>query len=266
MVQEIQDLDRRLESLSLEKPGLGEAAAFYRQVLPILLKRRRAPIPSSWIKGRPSKNWRMGCQVLVGEELPFSQAADLALLLDLCQAVESLPEAVSADDSAQAPGILPGASQSRAREVQNPVRLRAGLDTAAADLPGRLLRDTGPAPARRLRSWAWISRCSLPGAELPEAIPAEPGPPAWLAGLMKSIFLVGSWASAPSAGISHCSASCKACSGLPPALRPVRGGLAVQPAPVRLLRDHKYQVLGFLRLGEKPRKPRSKPARPAIPT
>ena len=253
MEQEIQEIDRRLESLSLEKPGLGEAAALYRQILPILRKAQARANPFLLDKRTALKKLEDGLPVLVGEELPFSQAADLNLLLDLCQAVESLPEAVPEAGSARAPGVLPGASQSRAQEVQ---KIRSACQQGWIQLTpifqAALLRDTQP-----LRAAAEELGLDLPLFSFLVLSCLKPSLQAWAASLASranEIDLSG-WKRG----------KCPFCGDIP-LLGELQGlqrschlrcGRCGADWPFNRLQcafceTTDYQVLGFLRLGEKP--------------
>jgi len=88
---EIEEINRRLEDLAREKPELYEAVAFYRQILPVLKSAQERVLPFHLDKQKAVEKLEAGIPLLLGEELPFSQPAELGLLLEICRAVKDLP-------------------------------------------------------------------------------------------------------------------------------------------------------------------------------
>jgi FdhE protein len=82
---------KRLDDLVKRKPELGEAAAFYRAIIPLLRQAQAAVPPFVLDPALAQQKIDAGRPLLVGEELPLDGEATADLFVGLCQVVENSP-------------------------------------------------------------------------------------------------------------------------------------------------------------------------------
>jgi len=82
---------RQLNKLVEHTPELADAAAFYREALPLLLQHRRTVASLQMSRSAVQRKLGSGLALLVGEELPIDTQTTRKLFLRLCKIIENEP-------------------------------------------------------------------------------------------------------------------------------------------------------------------------------